>query len=245
MPKSPRSSIAIRAGLLLTVCLLLVACQSDPSPSGQGQAKAGGEIDAIRLGGITYTSWSDLNPHPPGVRQLTDSDLAREVARVTGNRLGQTESGPSLRSGEATFLSVGTPIYAVRGYEPTFRLAARLRGQLRLYEPFEYPAARVGADLLGVAGEVRVIGVYDSDGQKQLGAIRNPERVRQLVTLLLRAPVAHDQGFGEGTTYTVTLHLLDGTAVTRSFNATTGYLNGGVMPPEEFTSAIKGAVAGR
>ena len=45
----------------------------------------------------------------------------------------------------------------VKGYRPGFRLAASHRGRLRLYEASEAAGARVGGDLLDLAGKVRYL----------------------------------------------------------------------------------------
>jgi hypothetical protein len=42
----------------------------------------------------------------------------------------------------AAYLDPGTPLYAVDGYRPSFRLAARREGRLVLYEAAENPSAR-------------------------------------------------------------------------------------------------------
>ena len=55
---------------------------------------------------------------------------------------------PQAKDGDAAFLDIGTRVYTVKGYLPTFRLAAYLDGVLQLYEADTNPCARTGADLL-------------------------------------------------------------------------------------------------
>jgi len=228
------------AGLLLIVPLALAACQR----SGHGGERDGGaSIDGLQVGETFYASWVQVTAHPAGVRPLSDHDLGRVVGQVVANRKNQpVESGTPFRNLEATFLEVGTPVYAVKGYATSFRLAARHDGKLNLYEPWASPTARVGADLLGgIEGKVRRIGVYTDHGLRPLGVISDPRQVERLVDLVLRAPVAGQDPANskdEYEPYVLTFHLADGTGVSRVFNAATGFLAGGVIIPERFTTAI-------
>jgi len=229
-----------RGGLLLIVCLALAACQQ----SGRGgEGDGGASIDGFQFGQTFYARWTDVTAHPAGVRPLRDSDLGPVVDRVVANRANEpVESGTPFRNLEATFLKVGTPIYAVKGYSNSFRLAARRDGKLGLYEPWESPTARVGADLLGgIDGKVRRIGIYADHGLRPLGTISDRRRVEGLVDLAMQAPVEGQDPANskdEYELYVLTFHLADGTGVSRLFNAATGFLAGGVVVPKPFTAAI-------
>jgi hypothetical protein len=43
--------------------------------------------------------------------------------------------------------------------------------------------------------------------------------------------------------YVVSFHLRDGTATSRLFNVKTGFMGGGVLVPDEFTAAVRQAIA--
>ena len=233
------------AGLLVVACLALAACQrSDHTDQGGGAS-----IDGFQFDGVFYAKWTMVTSHPKGVRPLGQADLGRVVGRVVANRADEpVESAAPFRNLEATFLPVGTPAYAVKGYPTSFRLAARSDGRLALYEPWYFPTARVGADLLGgIQGSVRRIGVYSSrEPLRPLGSIDNPQQVQRLVRLVLRGPVVEQdparRGPQDDEPYVVSFHLRDGTATSRSFNAKTGFLAGGVVVPAEFTAAVRQVV---
>jgi hypothetical protein len=234
------------AGLLLILSLALAACQR----SGRGgEGDSGASIDGFQFGETFYARWTDVTTHPAGVRPLGDRDLGRVVGRVVANRADEpVESGTPFRNLEATFLEVGTPVYAVKGYATSFRLAARREGKLGLYEPWDAPAARVGGDLLGgIKGKVVRIGVYADHSLRPLGTISDRREIERLVDLVLRAPIARRdpaKSQDEYELYVVTFHLADGTGVSRLFNAATGFLAGGVIAPKQFTAAIVSTVKG-
>jgi hypothetical protein len=233
-------------GPLIIACLVLAGCQrSDQTSEGTG----GASIDGLQYDGVFYARWTAVTTHPKGVRPLGPADLGRVVGQVRANRAGEpVESAAPFRDLEATFLPVGTPVHAVKGYPTSFRLAARSDGGLALYEPWSSPTARVGADLLGgIQGRVRRIGVYSHhEPLRLLGFIEGRSQVQRLVGLLLRAPVAEQDPAGTAQEYepsVVSFHLRDGTATSRLFNAETGFLAGGVLVPDEFTAAIRQATA--
>jgi len=102
-----------------------------PSSSGN----SGPQIDwvnFVRFGGIT-----SVRPYERVGRRLTSSDLGPIYATVRF-KLEGTIHDPAYqaRDGDASFLDVGTRVYTVKGYLPTFRLAAYLDGMLQLLEHF-------------------------------------------------------------------------------------------------------------
>jgi len=236
------------AGTAVFVALLVGAAVTvpRPGPSGSGDGQAGaGSVDALQYQGVTYARWAELTSPPAGVRQITDDDVGPEVGRVTGSRADEpVERGPSLGELEATALAPDTPVYAVKGYPTSFRLAARRDGQLGLYEPWENTNARVGADLLALKGRVLRIGIYQRDTLDLLGDIKQSAQVSRLVDTVLRAPVALQEPTGAQDLYILTFHLTDGTGVTRMFDSISGYLEGGVLTPQEFATAIRRAADG-
>jgi hypothetical protein len=233
-------------GPLIIACLVLAGCQrSDQTNEGTG----GASIDGLQYNGVFYARWTAVTTHPNGVRPLGPADLGRVVGQVKANRAGEpVESADPFGDLEATFLPVGTPVHAVKGYPTSFRLAARSDGGLTLFEPWYSPTAQVGADLLGgIQGRVHRIGVYSShEPLRSLGFIERRSPVQRLVGLVLRAPVVEQDPAGtvqDYELYVVSFHLKDGTATSRLFNAKTGFMGGGVLVPDEFTAAIRQAIA--
>jgi hypothetical protein len=233
-------------GPLIIACLVLAGCQrSDQTSEGTG----GASIDGLQYNGVFYARWTAVTTHPKGVRPIGPADLGRVVGQVKANRADElVESAAPFGDLEATFLPVGTPVHAVKGYPTSFRLAARSDGGLALYEPWSSPTAQVGADLLGgIQGKVRRIGVYSHhEPLRLLGLVEGRSQVQRLVRLVLRAPVAEQDPAGTAQDYepyVVSFHLRDGTATSRLFNAKTGFMGGGILLPDEFTAAIRQAIA--
>jgi hypothetical protein len=92
-------------------------------------------VDFVQVGGITYQS----GIRPAAGRGLREGDLGAQVAVVRCRLDGYLPEGPGHLDGDAAYLDQGTPLYAVRGFRPSFRLAARRDGALVLYEAIDSP----------------------------------------------------------------------------------------------------------
>ena len=114
-----------------------------PSPASSGAdcppvMRTGGYVsidyvDFIRYQGRDHVSGLD----PQTRRPLTESQLGAVVLHVRcslselNDRTGKTPA--RRRDGDAAFLRAGTPVYAMRGWSPRCRLAARHGGRIYLY----------------------------------------------------------------------------------------------------------------
>jgi len=226
--------------VVLLSFLGLVSCTSPSNGSSSPNAQNAviDWVNFIRFGGITYLAV----PTRPG-RSLTESDLGPVFATVTFKLEGNVQNpGYQSRNGDAAFLDAGTKVYTVKGYNPTFRLAAQQNNMFILYEADTNPQARRGGDLLDIGGKVQYIGIVsDQDGVTELGAIKDPERVTALVTMVLQATVDQNRQ-GDGRRYFITFHLVDGTVVTRAYWLGTGELARGILLPKAFGLAIEAAL---
>ena len=148
-----------------------------------------------------------------------------------------------MRDGDAVFVPAGSPVFTVKGYRPSFRLAASHRGRLRLYEADAADGARTGADLLDLAGKVRYLSV--NSGRSELARIKDRPRVAELVGQVLAAPVRPAGGRAEQRYCFVVFNLADGTAVRLSFFPATGELGPGVFVPPAFAGAVEAALEAR
>ncbi len=221
---------------LLVVLLPLLGLVSCTSPNTQNVVIDW--VNFIRFGGTTYLA----APTRPG-RPLTESDLGPVFATVTFKLEGNVQNpGYQSRDGDAAFLDAGTKVYTVKGYSPTFRLAAHKNNAFTLYEADTNPHARKGADLLDIGGKVQYIGIVsDQDGVTELGAIKDPKRVAALVAMVLEAPIDQNRQGGHRQ-YFIAFHLADGTVVTRAYWLDTGELARGILLPKAFGLAIKAAL---
>lgn len=224
-------------GLVIALCLLLGACDG---ARGRPEAVACDYRDFIRLGGVTY----EVADHGVG-RAIDHRDLGPVVARIL--RGNPPASGDCLsyrpEDGDAAFLAPGSPVYRVEGYRPSFRLAASHHGRLRLYEAREATGARVGADLLDLAGKVRYLSV--NSGRVELARITERDQVAELVDLVLAAPVGPARATAANRYCAVVFNMADRTAVRRMFFPETGELMSGVVAPQRFSDAVVQALAAR
>ena len=217
-------------------------------------------IDFVKAKGITYVGGYTTDERIG--RALTDADLGAEQFRVKQS-LAKSGGGPGyqISDGDAAFVGVGEPVYAVNGYAPTFRLAARRDGRLVLYEADTNPAAKTGRDLLDIEG--RVVGialVSGKDGRTILGRITDRTRIDNLVRLVLAGPVDQDPRVASAAPRTplstpttaiqvrsygvsVAFELADGSATRRSYDIANGVLQRGISVTGAFRSAVEELVA--
>lgn len=199
-------------------------------------------VNFIYFGGITYVENFDNSAHP-----LTESDLGPQFGTVQFKYADNVHEPDYMskhgKDGDAAFLEPGTVVYTLKGYQPTFRLAARMGDRIALYEADTNPRAQKGADLLDFGGKVTRIGVNsEEDGTTELGTITDPAQVAALVKLILDAPADAGQSVMDGTRYFIVFYLQDGTLVKRSYWPATGEMTRGIHVPKEFATAINAAV---
>jgi hypothetical protein len=194
--------------------------------------------DFVRVGGITYHA----DGRPVSGRGLRESDLGGQVAVVRCKLADHLVEDPAQRylDGDAAYLNKGTALYAVNGYRPGFRLAARRDGELMLFEAVENPRARTWADLLDVAGKVRWIGVNEGSN-RPLAAIRDRQQVARLVDLLLGSRVGKPTACADDSVF-LAFHLDDGTATTLAYSVHFRRLDCRDPLPQVFGAAIRAAL---
>jgi len=195
----------------------------------------------VKLNQITYTA-----DRPVVGRTLDDGDLGPVQARVRCSlreKMDPTRGEP--QDGDAAYLEAGSPLYQVRGYRPTFRLAARQDGRLVIFEADTNPGARVGRDLLDLEGKVRRISINSRpDGTTELGAITDPRQVAGMVRMLLAGPVDQRiQPAGEQPVWLLTLHLRDGTATVRAYDPAQRRVERGILVPRRFGELVEAAAS--
>lgn len=240
--------------LLMTPALVVAACgTADPQAGGASSTPTDGAtpiasgsggtaiidwVDFVRFNGISY-----LAGYPAaGERSLTGADLGEPFATVRF-MLSENVRDPEYRiqDGDAAFLPAGTPVYAVKGYRPEFRLAARRDGRIVLYEADTNPNAKTGADLLDIDGKVRAIAVQSAQDGSELARIDDPARIVDLVAMILAAPI-DQRAFPGDARYIVVFQLNDGTSVRRAYFPTTGELARGIKAPDAFRAALEEAL---
>ena len=186
---------------------------------------------SVQFGGITYLakgSWFG-SMIANGERALTADDLGPELYRVAFRRVGYAGSY-RYQDGDATYLNPGTPVYAVKGYVPEFRLATLEEGRVTLFEADTNPLATTGEDLLDIRGKVTAIDILsEEDAKTVLGTIDGERPVERFAELVLESPVDQEWWDHDGPRYFLGFRLADGTSVVRSFWLESGELSRGIM----------------
>lgn len=203
-------------------------------------------VNFVKFNGIFYVDYCGQTT-PSACRELGHLPLARHpgprFATVTFKVDGNVEdSAYRAKDGDAAYLMVGTPVYAISGYQPWFRLGAYLNGRFILFEAISNPRARVGGDLLDVRGKVRSIEITSAlDGATPLGCIQTRRQVNALVALLLRAPVEAAY-MPDGPRQFLVLHLKDHTVTRHALYTRADYVTPpGIRVPRRFVRAIRDA----
>ncbi|HEY8823570.1 MAG TPA: hypothetical protein VIP07_01670 [Candidatus Limnocylindria bacterium] len=239
--------------LLLTGALLLVSCYSVTNDY----------IDFVQANGINYVGVNYFSGGTSVGRALVEADLGPEHFRVKQMLSGESK-GIDYRTadGDSAFVPAGEPVYSVKGYATTFRLAARHNGELVLYEADSNPAAKTGRDLLDLEGKVVGIAlVSGKDGQTILGRITERSRIDELVRLVLSAPVDQNPPLASPSPprtplpvptptfqtpdygFSVAFQLVDGSATQRRYDIESGVLHRGIYVAGTFRSAMQELVA--
>jgi hypothetical protein len=197
-------------------------------------------LDFVQVGGITYNA----DGRPLSGRGLREGEMGAQAAIVQCKLADHMVEDPAQRylDGDAAYLDKGTALYAVNGYRPGFRLAARRDGELVLFEAAENPRARTWADLLDLGGKVRWIGVNDGSN-RPLAAIRDRRQVARLVDLLLGSRVGKQVACADDGVF-LAFHLDDATATatTLSYSVHFRRLDCRDPLPQAFGAAIRAAL---
>ena len=231
----PLNARSIAPLLMLLTLIGLVGCGSQTG----GQNVSIDWVNFIRFNGITYLVTS-MRPQD----ELPASQLGPVFDTVKFKLDGNVhDPNYQMKDGDSAFLAVGTQVYTVNGYKPTFRLAAHFAGHIQLYEVDTNLQARTGADLLDIGGKVLFIGINsEQDGITQLGAIKDLHEIASLVNMILASPIDANRT-GQGTmTYLIAFHLQDGTSVIRAYWKDSGIMQRGIVLPKAFADAVQQAV---
>ena len=199
-------------------------------------------IPMMQFGGIHFVrkGWSAAGhlERDPGVE-----DLGLELYRVALRGDGYAGVFHHWQDGDAICLNPGTPVYAVRGYSPKFRLRTLEEGRVFLYEADTNPSAKTGQDLLDIRGKVRAIDILeDDDALTLLDTLDDEREIDQFVEMLLAAPVDQGNQDHDGPRYFLGFRLADGTSVVRAYWLESGELSRGIMTDPVLTLTVWGTL---
>ena len=199
----------------------------------------------IQFGGIHYLARRRL----PGQairevdRDLTVEDLGPELYRIAFKGDGYVGINYRYQDGDATYMNPGTPVYAVKGYAPEFRLATLEENRVTLFEADTNPLAKTGEDLLDIRGKVTAVHILsENDTEIVFGTMDEESQVQRFVEMVLQSPVDQEHRDNEGPRYFLGFRLADGTSVVRSFWPESGELWRGIMTDPIVASMVSSAL---
>ena len=203
---------------------IIGSIQSDDQPQDSRRVEMISWVPLVQFSGIRYVKNWESGGGVLTVERFT------ELYRVAFKVDGHAESSYLTQDGDATYLSVGTPIYAIRGYSSKFRLATVEGGEVTIDEADTNPQAKFGEDLLDIREKVTAIDILsEEDGTTVLGKIDDESSISRFVEAVLASPVDQESRDREGKRYFLGFQLADGTSLVRSFWTESGLLSRGIM----------------
>lgn len=147
------------------------------------------------------------------------------------------------KNGDAAFSKKGTELYKLKDYNKNFRIAARVDNKYYLYQVYNNPRAKKFKDILDIENKVIYIGINsEKDGRTELAAIKDENKVKLLVDMLLNSYIKKANSNLEGANYFIEFHLKDGTSVIEQFALkSTGKFSEGEVP-QQFTDEIRNSL---
>jgi hypothetical protein len=231
-----RSIVLLVAAVALGGCTLASELTSETCPPSRRllPQEAADYLDFVQVDGITYRA---------GVgRGLGDGDLGAQVSVVRcklAERIVEQPAGHL--DGDAAYLDPGTPLHAVRGYRPSFRLAARRDGRPVLFEAVQNPRARTWGDLLDLGGKVRRITI-DDDNLRRLAVLGDRRQVARVVDLLLASPLGPAGPCPDRGNVVLGFALEDGTATSLAYDLRSHRPDCRAPLPRSFGAAVDAAL---
>lgn len=232
--------VRITLGLLATLGVLLglVACQSGQVVCNVSAA----EMAVVR--GIDYLPGNAFPSYSMAGSALTPAELGPVFDTI--NTAAGGCSQPT-QGNFSTFLPVGTTLYTLKGYLPSFRLAVKqgTPGQnkpISLLEALFNPHASKGSKLMQLDHVTSILLYSQSSSSSSpttppLATVRSPKQVTELVALFDQAPVRATSDTGSKSDVLV-FRFSDGTLSSLVYDSTTGWTNRNVILPSTFASLL-------
>jgi hypothetical protein len=188
--------------------------ESEPAVAGsqQGGAQDSESTHEVAVHGESVMTILD---YPTDFLMKVDGITYYTRSETAGNILKYKDLGPlfaevNWQSTSSTTkeqaASKPVPVYAVKGYGTSFRLAARVDDRLIMFEAFFNPKANEGSDILDIGGKDSVIGIIHWQVEtRPVGQIEDPKKVERLVRGLMDAPLkpTYPDHFGSIDSYNV------------------------------------------
>ena len=219
----------MRKWIMLLPIILLAACSFNPSrllPSSH---------NAI-VDWVDFVKWNDTNYSANyEINELEkDWETAGEVGEVKYMLDGHAGSNYTSQNGDAAYFPKGTKLFAMKGYDPAFRIIA----DGKVYEVSESKKAETIGDFLDIKGKVKRVVLQSEEDLSFIGEF-SEEHAEQLIKELLMMPYEPDLRATEGKQVFFGIELVDGTMTRSLYWPETGYINYGGMASEKVREIFK------
>ncbi|MBU9722802.1 MULTISPECIES: hypothetical protein [Bacillaceae] len=222
----------MKRGLILGMILVLsflTAC------SMIGRSCPDGEIewvDTLMLNDVNYTGEDE------GFSNVDNLKEGSKIGEVEFMLADNACSNHRLRNGDAAFLPVGTEVFEIVGYDPTFRVFANGR----LYQVRENENADTIRDLYDIEGRVQKLSLESTYDGRQLLDFTQDEMDAFIEDFLTLDYVGFHQIYERISTSNSTflrIHLDDGTSFRISYWLDENALNPGAYGTERMKTIIE------
>lgn len=208
---------------LFPILLVLAACAITPSrllPSPQNSTIDW--VDFVKWQDATYTANVEIN-------QLgKEWETAGEVGKVKYTLDGHAGANHKSKNGDAAYLKKGTKLFAMKGYDPAFRIMA----EGKVYEVSEPEKAETVRDFLDIDGKVKRV-ILQSDQDLSFVGEFSDSHAERLIEELLAMPFEPGLRATDGKGVFFGIELNDGTMTRSLYWPETGYVNYGGMASGE------------
>ena len=189
-------------------------------------------LDLIRLNGVTYYSeypFVSNDQSDTEIRDIYPDDELSEFERIENFVPSQQPNlNYRIKDGDSTRLDVGTPVYSISSYDPTFRLIVKYGHDYVLYEVGENVNAEIGADLLDIENKVIRIDLEYGNQHENKVLVTDSAEIESLVSAVLVAPVTSDVPLCDEFVF-VHFALQDLTSTTQHFCSLTNKFRSGIQ----------------
>lgn len=188
-------------------------------------------VDFLMINDIRY--WHNYE----GVSEVKPDQIGEKIGEVAYMLDGHACTDHTTKNGDAAFLPTGTPIYAMKGYRPNFRVIA----DNKIYEVNDNPRAKTMADLLDIDGKVEKVSLESMEDGSHIGDFTREASAVFMEELLMLPIVGFDEVYKAASSdYDVFLrvHLQDGTSLRLVFNSDLNAFTSGVFGTERLKATI-------
>lgn len=222
--------------LLLLLCSLFIiaGCSNKQSLQGNGQSRQAQSVidwvDIIRWNNTDYVTNYEAN------QMKEEWPTGTELSEVKFKMDGHAGANYQMKNGDAAYLDIGTKLYEMKGYEPTFRIVA----DGKVYEIFQPENAETIGDFLDIDGKVERIVLqssYDLSIVDEFSRDWTDDFIDELLALPYNPAVFDERGSGPRVFFG--MELEDGTMTRTVYYPESRVINYGAIASDRLAEIFK------